>query len=101
MQGRRAFVLASPRPHRHIPDGSAGSPVPLAVLAEMPGLVDVVVVVITELGVHAIATGTREYFVRLLQSLFFGGASFALLFVLGGFGRTRLFFDRWCFGIVT
>lgn len=52
---------------RDIPHVTAGSPVPLTVPAEVPGLVNVVVVVIAELGVHAVAARTGEDFVWLFQ----------------------------------
>jgi hypothetical protein len=39
---------------------------PLAVLAEVAGLLDVVVVVVTELGVIAVASGAGLQLVRLL-----------------------------------
>ena len=61
------LVLSSPRSHRHVPHGAASGPVPLARLAEIAGLVNVVVVVVAELGVHAVAARTRQNFVWLLQ----------------------------------
>ncbi|KAF7811567.1 TMV resistance protein N isoform X1 [Senna tora] len=41
MRGRRAFVFAATSTHRHISLGSSCSPVPLAGLTEMAGLIDV------------------------------------------------------------
>ena len=63
----RVLVLSSPRSHRHVSHGSSRSPVPLARLAEIAWLVDVVVVVVAELCVHAVAARTWQNFVRLLQ----------------------------------
>nr|GMD90689.1 hypothetical protein TorRG33x02_105600 [Ipomoea batatas] len=67
--GGRSFVLAAAGTHRHVPHGSAGGPVSLTVLAEVTGLVDIVVVVVTELGVLAITPRTRQYFIGLFKVL--------------------------------
>ena len=62
----RILVFASTSTHRHIPHGPTSCPVSLAVLAEMPGLVDIVIVVVTELGIHAITAGAWQYLVWFL-----------------------------------
>jgi len=63
----RVLVLATASPYRHIPHSAARGPVPLAVLAEMARLVDIVIVVVAEFGVHAVASRTGEDLVRFLQ----------------------------------
>ena len=77
--GRRTLALAPSCTHRHVAHGTAGRPVPLAVLAEVAWLVDVVVVVVAELGVHAVAPGARQDLVRLLQLLLLVGRLALLL----------------------
>lgn len=67
------LVLAPAGPHRHVPHSTTGSPVPLALLAEVARLVDVVVVEVAELGVHAAAPGAWQDFVGLLQLLLLAG----------------------------
>jgi hypothetical protein len=64
--GDGVLVLAAAGPNGHVPHGTAGGPVALAVLAEVARLVDVVVVEVAEFGVHAVATGARQHLVRLL-----------------------------------
>ena len=60
------LVLASARANGNVAHCAPGRPVPLAAPAEVAGLVDVVVVVVAEFGVHAVAPGARDDFVRLL-----------------------------------
>lgn len=67
----RALALPPTSSHRNVPHGSPGSPVPLARLAEMPGLIYVVIVVVAELGLHAVASRAGKDLVRLLQCLRF------------------------------
>ena len=56
---RRGLGFAPAGPHRHVPEGPTGCPVPLAALAEVSRLVHVVVVEVTELGLHALASRAR------------------------------------------
>lgn len=58
VMGRR-FGLSAACPYWYVAKGSAGSPVPLAALAEMPRLINVVVVEVAKLGFHALASWTR------------------------------------------
>ena len=60
------LVLAPTRPDRHVPHGATSGPVPLTVLAEVARLVEIVVVKVTEFGVHAAASRAREDFIWLL-----------------------------------
>uniref|UniRef100_A0A7C8YY62 Uncharacterized protein n=1 Tax=Opuntia streptacantha TaxID=393608 RepID=A0A7C8YY62_OPUST len=69
ISGCRALILTPSSPYWNIPHGPTSSPVPLAALTEVAGLVDVVVVVVAEFGVHTIAPRTGEYLVRLLHRL--------------------------------
>ena len=62
------LALAATGSDRDVPHGAPGGPVPLAVPAEVPRLVDVVVVVVAELGVEASAPRTREDLLRLLHT---------------------------------
>lgn len=64
--GGYVFVLSPTCPYRDVPHRAPSCPVPLTALAEVTRLINVVVVVITKLGVHAIATGAGEDFIRLL-----------------------------------
>lgn len=50
------LVLAPARTNRHVAHCAAGGPVPLTASAEVTGLVDVVVVEVTEFCVEAFAT---------------------------------------------
>jgi len=77
--GDGVLVLASAGPHGHVAHGAAGGPVPLAVLAEVARLVDVVVVEVAELGVHAVAARARQHLVGLLQLLPLAGSVAGLL----------------------
>jgi hypothetical protein len=56
----RILVLPTTGAYRYVSHGPTGSPVSLAVLAEMTRLVDIVIIVVTELGVHAITSGARK-----------------------------------------
>ena len=94
-------MLATTGPHRDVPHAPAGSPVPLAVLAEISGLVDVVVVEVTELGLRAAAVWAWEYLVWLLQGRFLRNACFALLVVLRHFRRRRFIVNRRRFRVPT
>lgn len=59
MIGRRVLAgLSSSGTHRNVPDGAAGGPVSLAGFAEMARLIHVVIVEVTEFGVHAFAART-------------------------------------------
>lgn len=69
------------------PRRSAGGPVPLAALAEVPRLVDVVVVEVAELGVRAVAARAGEELVWLPEKLAFVGNG-------GGGGRSAILFWR-------
>lgn len=75
----RVLVLAAASTHRNIPHGSTSCPVSLAVLAEVSGLVHIIVVVVTEFGVHAITSRARKYLVRFLEHLLLRVARVALL----------------------
>jgi len=77
--GDGVLVLAASGPHGHVAHGAAGGPVPLAVLAEVARLVDVVVVEVAELGVHAVAARARQHLVGLLQLLALAGSIAAAL----------------------
>ena len=81
----RVLVLPTTSTYGHIPHSSTSSPVSLTVLTEMTGLVDIVIVVITKLGVHAIAPGTWKYFVWLLQGLVLWDTCLTLFSILWGF----------------
>ena len=61
------LVLPAAGSHRNVPHGAASGPVPLAALAEMARLIDVVVIVVAEFRVHAVTARAGENFVRLLQ----------------------------------
>jgi hypothetical protein len=63
------LVLATSCADQDVAKSAPGCPVALAALAEMAGLVDVVVVVVAELGVYALTTGARDELVGLLQAL--------------------------------
>jgi len=54
----RRFGLPATCPYGYVAKGSAGGPVPLAALAEMPRLINVVVVEVAKLGFHALASWT-------------------------------------------
>lgn len=56
------LALAPTGPHGHVPHAPTGGPIPLAVLAKVAGLVDIVVVEVTKFGVHAFASRAREDF---------------------------------------
>lgn len=94
MQGR-VLVLATPSSHGHVPHCAPSRPVSLALLTEMAWLVDVVVVVVTELGVHAVAAGARQYLDRLLFHCLLFGRLGLLLFGLCGFGGCPFLFNGW------
>jgi hypothetical protein len=64
-----ALALAPSCTDRDISHASTCSPVPLTTLAKMPWLLNVVVVIVTELCIHAIATRAWQDFVWLLQNL--------------------------------
>jgi hypothetical protein len=64
-----ALTLAPTSTNREVSHASTRRPIPLTTPAKMPWLVDVVVVVVTELCIHAVATRTWQNFVRLLQDL--------------------------------
>jgi hypothetical protein len=49
------LVLAPTSTHWYIAHGTTSCPVPLAVLTKMSWLVNIVIIVITEFGVHAVA----------------------------------------------
>ena len=61
-----AVLLPGASAHRHVAEGSAHGPVALALAAEVAGLVDAVVVIVTELGVHGLAARARKDLLRLL-----------------------------------
>ena len=62
------LVLAAAGTDWHVPHGSSGGPISLAMLAEVARLVDVVVVVVAELGVHAVASRAWKHLVWFLWS---------------------------------
>lgn len=62
----RRFGLPATCPYGYVAKGSAGRPVPLAALAEMPWLVNVVVVEVAKLGFHALASWTWYDPIRFL-----------------------------------
>jgi len=64
----RRFGLPATGAYGYVAEGSAGGPVPLAALAEMPWLINVVVVEVTKLGFHALASWT---WYDPISSLFF------------------------------
>lgn len=66
-EGAQGTVLAAAGADGDVAHGAAGGPVALAVLAEVARLVDVVVVEVAELGVHAAAPRAWQDLVRLLQ----------------------------------
>ncbi|KVI06431.1 hypothetical protein Ccrd_015244 [Cynara cardunculus var. scolymus] len=86
---------------RHVPHGASCSPVPLAALAKMARLVDVGIVVVTKLGVHAVTTRARENLIGFFQSLRLRIC--CISFRSGGglwFFRLTLFIKGRSFGIV-
>jgi hypothetical protein len=66
---RSVLVLSSTGTYRYISHGSTGSPVSLAFLAEVTGLVDIVIIIVAELCVHAATSRTRNYFVGFFEVL--------------------------------
>jgi hypothetical protein len=62
-----ALTLAPTSTDRKVSHASTCRPIPLTTPAKMPWLVDVVVVVVTELCIHAVATWTWQNLIRLLQ----------------------------------
>jgi hypothetical protein len=84
--GDGVLVLAAAGPNGHVAHGAAGRPVPLAVLAELARLADVVVVEVAEFGVHAVAAGARQHLVRPLQLLLEVGLVIARRRALGVLG---------------
>lgn len=93
---RGTLALPASRPHRNVPHGTAGGPIPLAGFAEMPGLIDVVVVVVAELRLQAVASGTREDLVGFLQGFLL---TFRIFPVLDSLRFRGFFIDRGSFGI--
>jgi hypothetical protein len=63
------FILPPARPDGDVAERAPGRPVALAVLAEVPGLVHVVIVVVTKLGVQAVAPRARHHLVRFREVL--------------------------------
>ena len=76
------LVLPSPCPYQDVPKCPSRGPIPLATLTEMARLVDIVIVVVAELRVEAVATGTRNQFVRFTQGLIFASLLLLLLRML-------------------
>ncbi|PON36759.1 hypothetical protein PanWU01x14_325740 [Parasponia andersonii] len=70
--GGRVLVLAAASPHRDVPHGATSSPVSLTSFTEMARLVDIVIVVVAEFGVHTITTRTWQNLIRLLQGFLLG-----------------------------
>lgn len=62
----RRLGLAAAGADGYVTEGAAGRPVALAALAEVPGLVDVVVVEVTEFGLHAFAPRAWDDLLRPL-----------------------------------
>ena len=58
--GRGVLITAAPGAHGDVSHGTAGRPVALAVLAEVTRLVEIIVVVVAELGCHAGAPRARK-----------------------------------------
>ena len=104
------FVLSPPCTHRHVSHGAPGGPVPLARFAEVTWLVHIIVVVVTELGVHAIAARTWKNFVWFFQRFIVvlrvgcSGRSCCgiglIVFWLVGFWLCRFFVYRRCVWIL-
>lgn len=74
------LVLPASSPDRHVAKGAAACPIALAGLAEVPGLGEAVVVVITKLGVGRVAPRAPQgllllllFLVRLFHELSGGG----------------------------
>jgi hypothetical protein len=65
----RALALAPTSTNRNISHASTCSPVPLTALTKMPWLLNVVVVVVTKLCIHAVATRAWQDFIWFLQDL--------------------------------
>lgn len=76
----RILVLPATSTNGNIPHGPTSSPVSLAILAEVAGLIDIVIIVVAELGVHAITTRTRQYFVRFFEVLIWWITCLTLVF---------------------
>lgn len=72
MAWRRRLGLPPASSNRNVSEGPTSGPVPLAALAEMPWLINVVVVEVAKLGLHALASRAWYDFIRLflLISLF-------------------------------
>jgi len=81
--GDGVLVLAATGPDGNVAHGAAGGPVALAVLAEVARLVDVVVVEVAELGVHAVAARAWQHLVGLLQLLPLAGSVAAAVALAG------------------
>ncbi len=60
------LVLPSSSTNRYIPKSPTSSPVPLTILAEVPRLVDIIIIVITKLSVKAVTSRTCNNFLQLL-----------------------------------
>nr|GMC59440.1 hypothetical protein TorRG33x02_105600 [Ipomoea batatas] len=63
VMGTGILIFPSASTNRNIPHRPTSRPIPLAVLAEVAGLVNIVIVEITELSLHAITARTRKYLV--------------------------------------
>lgn len=67
--GQRRLVLAAACADGDVAEGPTGGPVAVAALTEVSRLINIVVVEVTEFGLHAFASGAGDYFLR--RPLFF------------------------------
>jgi hypothetical protein len=63
------LVFSPPSTNWNIPQSTSGSPVPLAIFTKVAGLIDIVIIVITELGIKAVAARTCHHLVWFLKAL--------------------------------
>ena len=75
--GRLTFPATSS--DGHVPQGSTGGPVPLATLAEVTRLVNIIIIEVTKFGLHALASWA---WYDLFRPLFFLVITFVIRFLL-------------------
>jgi hypothetical protein len=63
------LVFSPPSTNWNIPQSTSGSPVPLAIFTKVAGLIDIVIIVITELGIKAVTARTCHHLVWFLKAL--------------------------------
>jgi hypothetical protein len=91
MHPSTGLVLPSPGPDWHVAERPAGRPVALAVLAEVPRLVHVIVVVVTELRVLTAAPRAWHHLLHFLLLALAAIAAHGLTVPLVGHDSLTLF----------